>query len=159
MRSGAKMKHLSTLKIRIFLNFFFAALTTAVKTQDLSQLPLMLSGLGTPPPLPFGVETGWQTVSRRLPRCYLSSPGKTHWGILILSPFTPLKFVAEPWEEPKRALTSTMVPLIVTYFPPAGRTRCCKRRHSKVIVSCTEGPSLHGHLPKHTQHQLREHTQ
>lgn len=68
------------------------------------------------------------------------------------------KIVAEPWEEPKRAITSTMVPLIVTYFCPAGRTRCCKTRDNNVIVNCAEGPSLHGHLHEHILHQLREHT-
>lgn len=144
-RAAARIKHFSTCQ-----------------NTDLLPLPLMLSGLGKTPPTHFCclVETGWQTMSPfRADGCHgvIFQTGETRAEEFSSFPLYP-KIVAEPWEEPKRSITSTMVPLIVTYFRPAGRTRCCKTPDNKVIVNCAEGRRLHGHLHEHILHQLREHT-
>lgn len=96
MRSGAKMKHLSTLKIRIFFLFFFLQRWRLLSKRKICRSSRWCClDLAPRHSSRLGMETGWRTVSavrsRRLPRRHHSSPGNTHWGILILSPFTPLK--------------------------------------------------------------------
>lgn len=136
----------------------FRSADNCCQKADFLQLQLMLPGLGTKSPTHFGclvsrtVSAVW---SRWLPRRYLSTPGNTCRGILLLFPLYP-KIIADPWEEPKRAITSTMVPLIVTYFQPAGRTRCCKTSENNVIVNCAKRLSWHRHLLEHILHQWRK---
>lgn len=94
----------------------------------------MLSRLGTSST--YGTWAVWWKQGERLrvlfgaDGCYgvIVQTWETRAEEFLSFPLYP-KIVAEPWEEAKRAISSTMGPLIATYFRPAGRTQCCKTRN------------------------------
>lgn len=149
------IKHFSTLKNRMF-----CGADDCCRNADLLRLPVTLSGLGTNCPYTLLLFSGNRLrapLGADICHGVISRARETRAEEFSSFPLYP-ESVAGPREEPERAITSTMVPLIVTYFWPAGRTRCCKMQDNNVIVNCTGGLSLRGHLHEHIRRCLSERT-